>query len=743
MDDAHPAASAPLTTKADLTREERLIRYARGRVDRFGGRQIVTLSGSAVLAVLVSPVAGLAALLVTLAGELLDTRYLRRVPERVAAGEPVGWLASGSAATAALQAACISFCAILSIAVPESLSPLFPMAYLAGAALNAGFVMPFAPEAARARLGVYAATAAIIMGIAAVRRDGLDMAWMLDLGGSLFLVYMTFQSLVFVRKGSERHSRALATLAAHQKMLEEAHAELARRHSQARKLALVARHANDSVILSDAGGHIVWINAAFTRITGYEPEEAIGRRPGDLLNCDDTDPATIAAIASALEEARPFRGEILNRGRDGGTMWIDANIVPLVDSYGKVEMIVSIERDITATKQAARDLAEARDRAEAGARAKAEFLANMSHEIRTPMNGIIGMSDLICETDLSEDQRTYAEAIRSSSQALLTIINDVLDLSKLDAQKLMLHRVDFDLHALFRHTAIAFQAEAREKGIALELDIADDVPDRASGDDVRLRQVLVNLIGNAVKFTLHGEVRVEVRGRGPDKPRGVVVRVRDTGVGIPPAKLAKIFERFSQGESATTRRFGGTGLGLTISRTLVEMMGGRIDVKSTPGKGSCFSFVIPLAAPRREKPGRPGPGGSRLDVLAGRRILLAEDNRVNRLLVQKYLRDLPLQILCAEDGEQAVEMTRETGPDLVLMDMSMPRMSGLEATRAIRAAPGPQPAILALTANAFASDRDACLDAGMNGFLSKPIRKDELITAMVAQFSDTGRPATH
>ena len=172
-------------------------------------------------------------------------------------------------------------------------------------------------------------------------------------------------------------------------------------------------------------------------------------------------------------------------------------------------------------------------------------------------------------------------------------------------------------------------------------------------------------------------------------------------------------------------------------------MGGRIDVKSTPGKGSCFSFVIPLAAPRREKPGRPGPGGSRLDVLAGRRILLAEDNRVNRLLVQKYLRDLPLQILCAEDGEQAVEITRETGPDRVLMDMSMPRMSGLEATRAIRAAPGPQPAILALTANAFASDRDACLDAGMNGFLSKPIRKDELITAMVAQFSDAGRPATH
>ncbi len=516
------------------------------------------------------------------------------------------------------------------------------------------------------------------------------------------------------------------------------------------------------VVQSHDDGGLIW-NTQFVRMFGVAEDQndsglVSKKRAGAIVAMQQS------LIALASDQGLEVRRRTTAGGSGQDIAWLEREV--RLDDGRWLEMltmpiagigILSIYRDVTERKHRELELQDSRERlqtqaveldrarqaAEAASLAKSEFLAMMSHEIRTPMNGVLGMSNVLLDGELSGEQRHCALTIRESAESLLAIINDVLDLSKLDAHAVEVESAPFDLHQLLNGAVQIVEPRAEAKSIAIEVDLLPDLPRYISSDAGRIRQILLNLLSNAVKFTDQGGVVLRAAGAaGDDGALTLRFDVTDTGIGITEEQLARLFKSFSQGDASISRRYGGTGLGLAISRKLAERLGGTIGVASAPGKGSTFWFEIPAKSASEEEVRaveRTSDAADYEEALAaiaafGRpiRVLLAEDNATNQLVARSVLGKLNVTLDVAGNGMEAVAAVKRADHDVVLMDLRMPEMDGLTATRAIRAMTGPKShvPIVALTANAFASDVDACRAAGMNGHVSKPFRREELVVAL-------------
>jgi len=505
-----------------------------------------------------------------------------------------------------------------------------------------------------------------------------------------------------------------------------------------RRFRLLAENASDIIFLTSIEhGKLLYMNPAVERHMGVSRSEMIGEphRFLDLLHPDDR-PAFSEALRGLT--AGSVHAQARFRRQDGSYYMADMNLQPRFDRSGDIVEVQGISRDITQQTEYEARLRSAIDEAEAANRAKSVFLATMSHELRTPMNAMIGMTGLLLDTDLNGDQAEYARTVRTSSELLLSLINDILDFSKVEAGHLELEATPFSIANAVSDVADLLVDAARAKGVEFAVEIDPEFPALVTGDPTRLRQVLLNLANNALKFTEHGTVavRVEVAERSTDR-LSVRFEVADSGIGISAEQSAQIFEPFRQAEDSTTRRFGGTGLGLTISKRIVEAMGGNIELTSEPGVGSAFSFVVafatvPVATPRplgetRTDGHDASPAIARIEAAAATldgRVLLAEDNPVNQRVATHMLRKLGLRVDSVANGLEAVKAIAEIDYDVILMDCQMPEMDGYEATAHIRTMNGRAALvpIIAMTANALAGDRERCLAAGMNDYLSKPVK---------------------
>ncbi|SMX30244.1 Autoinducer 2 sensor kinase/phosphatase LuxQ [Pelagimonas phthalicica] len=668
-------------------------------------------------------------LVLLLGGDLLDCWCLRRPVRYLALSDRVREAEFFAAITGTLQALSLSGASALYFFLSGAeANLLFVIGALGIGAVNSAIALPLFPLGGMIKLGLYGVTPVVLIGLQAIRSNDLNVLYFTDTSGSMLLICMAYMFMSFTKSGLANF-RITQTLGAKESELKRANQRMVSDQKELRKLSLVARKANDSIVLTDPERRIIWVNEAFSRVTGFSAKEAVGQKIAELLSGDDESLLLPQDIDEAVGAGKPFRGEMVNITKDNRRIWVEVNIFPVHDASGEVEFFVGIERDVTEAKKHAEEMVQARHAAEQGARAKSEFLANMSHEIRTPLTGIIGMTDILAETGLSEEQKGYLRTIAGSSQSLMTVINDVLDLSQLDAGKMELNPAPFRIDTLFQDTVALLTASAKQANTALSLEFFSETSLSIDADQSRLRQVAINLIGNAIKFTKDGDINIRVEIiEAAGGPR-LKFEVKDTGIGIAKNKLDKIFDRFTQAERDTVTQFGGTGLGLTISRNIIELMGGRISVTSKLGLGTTFLVDIPvkLAADLGSEEDLTAPVTEDFDHLAGLKILIAEDNQTNRLLLSKYLDGLPIFLRFAADGVEAVSATEALNPDLIFMDVSMPGMSGLEATRQIRRLDIPQPTIVALTAHAFDTEMQSCLKAGMDHFLTKPIRKQAFL----------------
>ena len=539
--------------------------------------------------------------------------------------------------------------------------------------------------------------------------------------------------------------------------------ELERTQESVHKLSAVVAQSPASILITDTEGRVEYANAAFTAQTGYGLDEVKGQR-STFLRSPRTPAETYKQLWETIPTGEIWRGELVFRCKDGSEKFVAAHIAPIRHGDGRIACYAAVHDDIGEHKRVAaeldrhrhhleellaersgdlisanRELARARDAAEAASRAKSAFLANMSHEIRTPLNGVLGMAYLLRKSGISARQQGYVDHIEKASQHLVRMLVDILDLSRIESEGLELAAENFTLDDLFAALRAEFAAAADAKGLALDFDIVTEVGGRAfRGDPQRLQQVLRNLLANAIKFTATGSVRVaatiDAEGEGATVLR---FAVHDTGIGIAPADQLRVFDVFQQADDSSTRRYGGTGLGLAIGKRLVETMGGAIGVASEVGVGSTFWCTVRVgrgAAVPSSPPGKVAAAvGSELARLApGVRVLLAEDDPVNREMLRGLLRLIGFAVDVAEDGASAVDEARALRHDLIVMDVEMPRMNGLQAAQAIRALPGRERVpILALTADAYPEDRRRCLHAGMDDYLAKPFAPEALYATLL------------
>jgi PAS domain S-box-containing protein len=509
-----------------------------------------------------------------------------------------------------------------------------------------------------------------------------------------------------------------------------------------------------AIFMLDTDGRVVSWNLGAERSKGYTAAEIIGKHvstfyPEEEILRGFPEEELRHAAAQGRFERDGWRVR-----RDGSRFWANVVVAAVQDASGELCGFSKVTRDISERKLAHQQLEEQRSRAEKANQAKSDFLAAMSHEIRTPMNAILGMSDLLWDTDLNEDQRHYVEIFRSAGANLLDLINNILDLSKIESGHLELDRTEFNLERAVAGVVELLGPKANDKGLVLRARLAPEVTKHLIGDPARLRQILVNLAGNAIKFTKSGEVTISAENRQDGHPGEISFTVSDTGMGISPEKLDAIFDAFSQADSSISGKYGGTGLGLAICRRLVESMGGSIRVESEPGRGSAFHFTACFEMGSLDQEKLEAPAGTNKNAHSGvhaasgaeptpaeqishRKLLVAEDSLDNQYVIKEYLKNRPYALVFVEDGAAAVELCRGehgNGFAAVLMDMQMPVMDGLTATRAIRenerSLGGPAVPILALTANDGREDIEACRLAGCTAHLSKPVSRAALLRAL-------------
>ncbi len=512
------------------------------------------------------------------------------------------------------------------------------------------------------------------------------------------------------------------------------------------KLKLQNQALDNSAIVAetDPNGVITYVNDKFCMISGYAREELIGK-DHRILNSGHHSKDFIKEIWLHILSGQIWRGEIKNKAKNGEFYWVDTTICPSTNSNGQIEKFIAIRFDVTSRKKAEAELQSAINMAERTAKFKSDFLANMSHEIRTPISGIIGMNNFLGESELDEKQREYVENIKESTNTLLVVINDILDFSKVEAGKMVLENQSYTLKEQLDQVMFMLREKAEEKNIKLDFDLPAEIPKVIKGDSVRLKQILINLINNAIKFTEKGSVLVTVSNSIiNEKEIKLKFKVKDTGIGIPPDKLGEVFESFSQAESSTTRKFGGTGLGLSICKNLVELMMGSIWVESEYGKGSEFCFTIQaelgLTADLEEK-----ISNQKItkDVILATEhpleILIAEDNLVNQKIISTILKHFGYQVTIVENGLLALEASMKKHYDVIFMDIQMPKMDGVEATTKIQShykkIKVAAPWIIALTANVFKEDKKKYFETGFDDFLPKPVDRNMVYTVLKNSFS--------
>ena len=514
------------------------------------------------------------------------------------------------------------------------------------------------------------------------------------------------------------------------------------------KLKRAIEQAPVSIVITDTNATIEYVNPFFCKITGYSFEEAIGNNPKILRT--KYNEKYYKEMWNTILSGKVWEGEFLNKKKNGKPYWEKAIIGPVFDDNGKIINFVAVKEDITELKNLQKKLEFAKKQAEIANKMKSEFLANMSHEIRTPMNAIIGFIDLLYDTELTDVQKEYINIIKSSSENLLRILNDILDLSKLEAGKMDFEESEIDIKELIANCINIFSKRAREKSLALKYEIDENVPPHLIGDPIRISQIINNLLSNSIKFTEKGEIGIKVSLKSKkDNIAEILFIVYDTGIGIPEDKKDKIFESFTQTDSSISKKYGGTGLGLTIVKKIIEVYGGKIWVESKEGKGSKFFFTLKLKIAESALAKEKKKFIEEVIKFKDARVLVAEDNKTNQILIKEIFKKFNIFVDIASNGIEALKKLSEKEYDLIFLDWHMPEMDGLEVVKILRKIEKGESVddirvdriiieklrnrkfnIIALTASTMAEEISILKEAGFDHFLSKPIIKEELIKVL-------------